>query len=388
MIRQLLALAMMGLVACPALADEITRDPYLQNVTQTGAEVMWGTTFALDSTVTGTLHYGSSPGSYTSSTPSTNAYGVQTTSVAGLSPGQTVYYYIESEGETVGLNDPNYRFSTAPTSDASFRFAAYGDNRSNPTAHSGVVDLIQDNNPDFVVHTGDYVSAGTVEAYETEFFAPAAPLMRNTPLFPSRGNHDTSIAYDYVFDTPANNPAGSELYYSFDYGPAHFICLDTTIISTDPANAQNVWLEGDLAANAQPWTFVFFHHPPYSSGSHGDTVNVQTAWVPLFEEYDVTMVFNGHDHIYDAYLKEDVYYIVTGGGGAPLYSAGPHPPYQIFEDYGIGYHACILDVSTDRVEFQGVDADGTFHTIIIPEPATLTVLMLGACLIVGRRKGK
>lgn len=376
------------LLLTATLADrvnaQIIRDPYLQNLTQTGSKVMWGV--PQTNAATGTLHYGSTPGSYTNSTTSSNVLGVHTTEVTGYSPGQTVYYYVESEGQIIGQNDPNYRFTTAPTADTSFRMAAYGDNRNNPTAHAGVVDLIQGYDPDLVVHTGDYVGFPIGDAFDEQFFTPAADMLRNTPLFTTRGNHDTSVYYDYLFDTPANNPAGNELYYSFDYGPAHFVSLDTNITTTDPADAQNVWLEADLAANTKPWTFVWFHHPPFSSGGHGDTDDVKTAWLPIFEQYDVTMVFNGHDHIYDAYQKDDVYYIVTGGGGAPLYSAGPNPPYQIFDEYGIGYHACVLDVSTDRVEFNGVDTDSAFHTIVIPEPCTMAVLLVGTTFMLRRRR--
>ncbi len=385
MTRRTCVALLVGTMACPTLAGVVV-DPYLQNLTQTSTNIMWSTGFDLASTTTGTLHYGAAPGAYTHSTGSSNNVGIHTTLVDGLSVGETVYYYIESDGDTIGLNDPNYRFTTAPNGNASFRMAVYGDNRSNPDAHAGVVDIIRSGNPDLVLHSGDYSTAGAPDQYVNEFFAPTAPLMRNTPMFPARGNHDTGVAYEYVFETPANNPAGSERYYSFDYGLAHFIALDTNMISTDPADAQNVWLEADLAANTKPWTFVLFHHPPYTSGPHGETEDVKTAWVPLFEQYDVTMVFNGHDHIYDAYLKEDVYYIVTGGGGAPLYSAGPNPPYQIFFDYGIGYHACFLDVSADTVEFSGVDADGVFHTIVIPEPGTMCVLALGALAITGQRR--
>jgi hypothetical protein len=362
---------------------QITRNPYLQNLSQTGTEVMWG--LGQTDANTGTVYYGTEPGVYTHSVASSNIYGVNTATISGLSGGQTMYYYVDSAGRIVGQNDPNYRFTTAPAGNASFRFAAYGDSRTNATAHAGVVSLIQSYSPDLVVHTGDYSSVGLDVQYNSQFFAPAAPLLRNTPMFTTRGNHDTSVVYDYVFDTPANNPEGSEWYYSFDYGAAHFVSLDTPALVSGNGAAETAWLQADLAANTKPWTFVFFHHPPFSSGSHGDTLQVQQQWLPIFEQYNVTMAFSGHDHIYDAYLKDDVYYIVTGGGGAPLYSAGPNPPYQIFNDYAIGYHAVVLDVTQDSVVFRGVDQDGVFHTIVIPEPGVM-VLFVGATALAALRR--
>jgi len=357
-------------LSCPAVA-QITRSPYLQNATQTSMTIMWGTDFY--STGPGTLYYGSEPGVYPNSVVTTNTFGLHIVTLDGLSPNQTLYYYVQAEGETIGQNDANYFLTTAPVSDASFRFAAYGDSRSEPANHAKAVDMIRDNSPDMIIHVGDYVGTGTIENYEDQFFTPAAPLLRNTPLFPSRGNHDTDIWYPHLFITPDNNPAGSDLYYSFDYGLAHFICLDTVLLLDGVSADQDAWLQADLAANTKPWTFVFFHHPAYSSGSHGDTGLVQTTWMPLLEQYDVTIVFAGHDHIYDAYLKDDVYHIVTGGGGAPLGTGGPHPPYQIIDFYNIRYHCCIIEVSAEQLEYRGVDKHGVFHTIVIPRQCRLSV---------------
>jgi hypothetical protein len=47
--------------------------------------------------------------------------------------------------------------------------------------------------------------------------------------------------------------------------------------------------------------------------------------VPMFEKYHVTAAFFGHDHNYQHYLKNDIHYVVTGGGGAPLYDVDKPP---------------------------------------------------------------
>jgi acid phosphatase type 7 len=50
------------------------------------------------------------------------------------------------------------------------------------------------------------------------------------------------------------------------------------------------------------------------------------ALVPMFEKYRLTAGFFGHDHNYQHYLKNGVHYVVTGGGGAPLYDVDKPAP--------------------------------------------------------------
>jgi len=151
------------------------------------------------------------------------------------------------------------------------------------------------------------------------------------------------------FHLPANNLEGSERYYSFDYGHAHFVALDASV-STAPGSAQHAWLEQDLATSTKPWKFVFFHHPPYSGGFiiidgkrlETENITVRRNLVPLFELYGVNIVFSGHSHSYERTYpilqnqaidqgQEPDYinpsgpiYIVTGGGGRYLLGLDPN----------------------------------------------------------------
>jgi 3',5'-cyclic AMP phosphodiesterase CpdA len=113
------------------------------------------------------------------------------------------------------------------------------------------------------------------------------------------------------------------------------------------------------------------HHPPYSSGSHGVVeateaisasetnviLNVREYLVPLFEEYNVDLVFCGHDHLYERSYKNGVHYIVSGGGGAPLYEVNQTPnPYQ---KYAVSCnHYCIVEVSFDNVTVAAYTKEG------------------------------
>src|SRR5204862_6055892 len=157
------------------------------------------------------------------------------------------------------------------------------------------------------------------------------------------GNHDDRVtnaqAYRDVFVLPGNGatasfPDHSERFYSFDYGPVHFVALDTETAFLDPARrqAQVDWLTADLAATAQGWTIVFFHRPPFGSGAeHRSDLTIRAAFAPIFEKYGVQPVLNGHNHGYERTVPiktrpdpaaQPVVYIVTGGGGRPLHSVG------------------------------------------------------------------
>jgi hypothetical protein len=363
---------MLSLCLIASASAGITRQPYLQNVTQQGISIMWKTASL---TASGTVHYGWTLGAYAQSVSSTNANGTHTARITGLSPGETFYYYVEADGDVVGQGDGNYRFTTAPAGDAPFRFCAYGDSRSNPDIHAAVVELISGYAPSFVIHTGDLTYDANAEEYDTDFFTPASLLLRNTPMFMSIGNHEYDPISNYydAFDLPTNNPTETEAYYSFDYGPAHFVCLNSDMLpggwESDPAKeaAQEAWLLADLSANTKPFTFVYFHRPPFTS-SPGDVCQpALTEWVPIFEQYNVTMVFNGHTHCYDAYRYGHVYYVIAGGGGAMSYPCHTNPPYQIFDKfYYPMFGACVIDVSTDRVEMRAIDPNGTLHTIVAP----------------------
>jgi 3',5'-cyclic AMP phosphodiesterase CpdA len=84
-------------------------------------------------------------------------------------------------------------------------------------------------------------------------------------------------------------------------------------------------LEADLSSTDQPLKVVFLHHPPFDpDGTDHIMLHGNEKFMALVEEYDVSHVFTGHIHAYVEGLRNDVRYIITGGGGAPLYITG-HP---------------------------------------------------------------
>jgi predicted phosphodiesterase len=212
-------------------------------------------------------------------------------------------------------NDSAFRTAALSGTQTAFTFVAFGDTRTNADAHQRVVDSILELAPDFVLHVGDFVEDGNVAGQWTTFFTIEQDLLRQAPLFGVLGNHDNdSVKYLDAFHFP-----GNERWYSFDYGNVHFVALEIDGDSNyDPGSGQALWLENDLAHTGQQWKVVFFHVPPYSSGAHGSDLGVRTALEPLFAQYGVDLVFNGHDHDYERSVANGIVYIVAGGGGAPL----------------------------------------------------------------------
>jgi len=354
-------------------ALSILKGPYLQNATSTSMVVIWQTNEPSDSRVDFGLTSGYTKYLYDPALRQTHEV-----NVSGLDPDTLYHYRVTSVTSVESVSSGNNTVQTAATAGTPFRFAVYGDSRSQPAIHSAVAQAIVAQAPRLVLHTGDLTGDGTTDTYwQTEFFDPAASLLANISFFPSLGNHEkNSILYYTYFDPPDGGGDFNERWYSFDYGSCHFIVLDTNT-GYSPGSAQYDWLVNDLQTTAAEWIFVVHHHPAYSSGSHGGDPNVQAYLVPLYRTYGVDMVFNGHDHLYERSYTDGVYYIVAGGGGAPLHDPNQiSNPYQQYAEKT--YHHCTIDINGLTATFHAVRNDGsvfdsvTFSHLPSPPVAAFT----------------
>ncbi len=324
----------------------LTKGPYLQSVTPNSIIAVWETDLPGDSVV----EYGF-----------TDAYGLEAmdafstthhaVTIEGLSPYTTYHYRVLTNGSPLS-EDSTFK-TAADTTQGVFSFAVYGDDRTDHTAHQSVVNRALTLSPNFILNTGDLVQDGRVTEQWDTFFDIEQELLRTASFFPCPGNHErNNTNYFDLFHLPNN-----ERYYSFDYGNAHIVALQVDGYEDySVGSAQYNWFVNDLASTAQPWKFVFFHYPPYSSGSHGDNPSVQSALGPLFEQYGVQIVFNGHDHDYERSLVNGVNYIVAGGGGAPLYSVSGGP-YTVYAESTL--HVVSISVDQHTLTSVGVRPDGT-----------------------------
>jgi hypothetical protein len=305
--RRLLLMVLAGIVSLSG-AQKIAGGPFVVHVGPRTATVVW----IVESDAATLLAPG---GAAPKLSPSLR---VEKTTFTGLQP-NTRYEY-----DVAGHDAGKGSFKTPPSGTGSYQFVVYGDTRTRHDVHRRVIDaLVKHGIPDFVLHTGDLVSDGNDSSLWPVFFDIERELLRQAAFFPSLGNHERN-SRDYYDFFQVSTP-----YYSFDWGNGHFIVLNSDIGNAASSKSakdlfwseQTRWLEEDLAAHqAAGYRFVIAHHPPFSAVARRQDSNPHmTALVPLFEKYHVTAAFFGHDHNYQHYLKNGIHYVITGGGGAPLY---------------------------------------------------------------------
>lgn len=238
-------------------------------------------------------------------------------------------------------------------SEAEFRFAAYGDTRDGHAAHRRIIEGVVASGPAFVLQTGDLVSDSSVSSQWVTFDDITLKMRSTIPYYPARGNHDNQGGTFFDEYLPTEGIHREGFYYSFDKGRLHFIAIDTEddLVASGP---QYTWLEADMkkAKTEDRFIIPYYHKAIYSIGPHAtqrDVLELRPILHDLFRKYDVKLVFQGHDHIYYRTLRDGIVYVVTGGGGAPLYSTR-HPEMALPEDVSeVVHHFCIGDVFSDRI---------------------------------------
>jgi hypothetical protein len=238
----------------------------------------------------------------------------------------------------------------------------YGDTRTRHDVHRKVIGaIVKYASPEFVLHTGDLVADGADSSQWPVFFDIERELLRKSAFFPSLGNHERNDPQYYEFfgvSTP---------YYSFNWGTAHFIVLNSDIgnVSTSEIardtfwTEQTRWLEEDLKkSQSADFRFVIAHHPPLTAVARRQGENPHmTALIPMFEKYKLTAGFFGHDHNYQHYLKSGVHYFITGGGGAPLYDVDK-PPTGITKMVESTEHFVVVKVEGKTARVEALRLDG------------------------------
>jgi hypothetical protein len=309
----------------------LTRGPYLQLATPTSLVVRWRTSAA----VIGRVQFGPSVGVVSGSAQEASARTDHEVRLTGLAP-ETVYYYSIGTPTQTLAGDATFQFRTPPpvgtarptrvwvVGDSGTADANAGAVRDAYTTYTGVRDT------DLWLMLGDNAYTDGLDAeYQRAVFDMYPAMLRKTALWPAYGNHDgygsdaatNTGPYFDIFTLPKQGEAGgvasgTEAYYSFNYANIHFVCLESFETDRSPTGPMLTWLQRDLAANTQQWVIVYFHHPPYSKGSHdSDTeielVEMRQNALPILENFGVDLVLSGHSHSYERSFLLDGHYGVS-----------------------------------------------------------------------------
>jgi acid phosphatase type 7 len=362
----------------------------------------------------------------------------------------TTYHYRVRLGEHVIAEG---YFTTRKARGKAVRFVAFGDNSYGEIGQRAVAYWAYRARPDFVMNTGDNVYEGGLDNEYQRYFFPiynadaaspgvGAPLLRSVPFYTVMANHDVhgkgpdghgpvadfdqsadALGYYTNLYLPLTGPAAppqptpivgaaerldefracaGERFprmgnYSFDYGDAHFLCLDSNqyVDPSDPA--WRAYVDQDLGSTDARWKFVVYHHPAFNVGLEHYTEQHMRVLSPAFEEHGVDFVLSGHEHTYQRTrplrfqpagpgkaakrgskdrlvpgvftvdtkydgkgirVPDGVQYITTGAGGKSLYDADftDNPEKWLRpEDGNVAYVARMV---TDRHSFTTFEIDG------------------------------
>jgi len=307
---------------------------------------------------------------------------------------------------------------------------------------NAMLDFTAASPPDLLLGLGDLAYyRGNEFNFTRKFFDVYRDVLRHTATLPAMGNHEAkaassatqSGAYFDAFVLPTSGEAGgvasgTEAYYSYDYASTHFVVLDTADSDLSVGSAMLEWLAADLRESTAHWLIAYFHHPPYTKGSHdsdsadtshGRLLFVRENLLRMLEGAGVDLVLSGHSHNYERSLlvdgvycptcdaaspdrstpdrselearghildsgsgdpaKDGAYkkapgsrphngtvYVVAGHGGHHTRQEGLHP---IMTNTNISPGSCLLTVDSETLSLVNIDADGSVSdsfTIIKP----------------------
>ncbi|MES2800741.1 MAG: metallophosphoesterase family protein [Bacteroidota bacterium] len=333
--RQLLVfLSFILMLSASAQGLKISRGPYLQIATQSSIIIRWNTNELANAIVNVGYEPHQLNMTFKDLNESSEVHEVQ---ITGLTE-NTQYFY-----EVISVNTAQHKvkseinfFKTLPLkgTDDKYSFLVLGDCGSGRPEQMEVKNMMISyfggSHFDGVLLLGDNAyEKGTDQNYQDNFFK-YDEIFANTVIWPTPGNHEYNNhipfskkpAYYDIFNCPKNAEAGgvasgSEKYYSYDIGNIHFVSLDSYDEKSKLNSKMANWLISDLKTNTLEWTVVYFHHPPYSKGTHNsDNPNgidrelskMRKRIVPILETYNVDLVLNGHSHSYErSYLLKGHY---------------------------------------------------------------------------------
>lgn len=347
--------------------------------------------------------------------------------ITGLKPDTRYYYSVIDGTHALSPADAEHSFTTLPVPGTARPVLLWvvGDsgkaNQFQKDSHAAMRDWLkrEKRTLDGYLHVGDMAyDSGLDSEFQFTFFQIYQETLRNTVCWPALGNHEgrtssgpkgTGPYFDsYLVPTAGECggvASGNEQYYSFDIGRVHFISLNSYDTSRKPEDPMAQWLKADLEKTKLDWIIAFFHHPPYTKGSHDsddlkrdkELVEMRENIMPILEGGGVDLVLAGHSHIYErSFLIDGAYTtpttaehcvlddgdgdpkgdgpykksagvqphrgtvaVVAGHGGAKLgQSKAPHP---LFHTSLLDYGSFLMDVKGDSLTGMMLDSKGAIR---------------------------
>jgi hypothetical protein len=311
----------------------VVRGPYLQNANNSQVVIKWRTNVNSDAKV----RYGVSPVLLNQTAYASNFGTEHEVLITGLST-NTVYYYEIGDNTSYYTPSTTQYFKTLPVqgTEGAYQFWVIGDagtgNNNQRAVRDAMLNYTGNTHLDGWIMLGDNAYDGGFDSeYQVGVFGNMyESILTRTVLWPTPGNHDYNNhipfspdpAYYDIFTLPAAGqaggiPSGTEKYYSWNFGNIHFISLDSYDEDRGSNAAMANWLQADLAANTQPWVIAYWHHPPYTKGSHDsdnpllydfELPEIRQNIIPILEQFGVDLVLNGHSHCYERSFLIDGHY--------------------------------------------------------------------------------
>jgi hypothetical protein len=333
--RSLLLLFCVFTLQLNSQSISVSRGPYLNQATPNSVIIKWRTS----QSTTSQVWFGTNLNSLTSFSFNIANNTNHEIKISGLQPATKYYYMVGNTTGTFTPLNPLQYFKTSPITGTKgkYNFWVIGDagtasiNQIN--AKNAFVNYTDSSHIDGWLWLGDNAYDGGFDSeYQDNVFAQNiyANELKRVVTWPALGNHDynnsipfsPSPAYFDIFSLPTNGEAGgiasgTEKYYSYNYGNIHFIVLDSYGTGRGSSDPMANWLQSDLNNNTLPWVIAYWHHPPYTKGSHnsdnsnfldGELVDMRQNILPILENGGVDLVLNGHSHCYERSFLIDSHY--------------------------------------------------------------------------------
>jgi hypothetical protein len=246
-----------------------------------------------------------------------------------------------------------------PNKPDTLHFAVIGDNGTGdkPEYTIGEQMLTWHNRFPFslVLMMGDNIyGADRPQDFVAKFEAPYKGLLdKGVKFYASLGNHDSREQRNYKYFN-----MDGKLYYSFKAPKedVRFFALESSYMDPD----QLKWLEQELKDSREKWKIVFFHHPLYSSArTHGSQVNLRKVLEPMFIQYTVSLVLNGHDHTYERIKPQsEIQYFVEGSSGQLRSGDLRRPPPFTAAGNDTDNTFMLMEVDGDNLTFNAINQKG------------------------------